>query len=404
MAEIKIYGKLKNATESGKVADYADIDGAPEVAQETGQSTEKTMSQKAITDAINAGGGGGGSSVDVEQTTGQSTTAVMSQKAVTDELNNKVDKVTGKGLSTNDYTTIEKNKLSGIEAGAEVNAIDVIEAGTNVSVSKNGKTVTISTEGGASVPVVALTGTSGTITQAQWDMLYNSEVSFIKYGEGYMYLKVFHGSTGMTFSYFGGKTTKVYISRVIRITKSTLHWTYEERTIPTTAGCIISMQNNTASQGSTDPFYGPIFIGPGLKLDGGILSLAISSPATVYVHDIKLSTQTYAEANLGSGTPDANVLEFAFYSSEGFFNNEPTALWSYIVGNNNWIPTINGTLYGTVGGGETVRAVTKETISGTDYLCIRVQGGYGEITKYYVTEEDMIDPTKTQLVDSCREI
>ncbi len=32
--------------------------------------------------------------------------------------NNKVDKVTGKGLSTEDYTTAEKNKLSGVEAGA----------------------------------------------------------------------------------------------------------------------------------------------------------------------------------------------------------------------------------------------------------------------------------------------
>ena len=32
--------------------------------------------------------------------------------------NNKVDKVTGKGLSTNDYTTAEKNKLAGIAAGA----------------------------------------------------------------------------------------------------------------------------------------------------------------------------------------------------------------------------------------------------------------------------------------------
>lgn len=33
-------------------------------------------------------------------------------------LNKKVDKVTGKGLSTNDYTTTEKNKLSGVAAGA----------------------------------------------------------------------------------------------------------------------------------------------------------------------------------------------------------------------------------------------------------------------------------------------
>ena len=37
------------------------------------------------------------------------------------EIESKVDKVEGKGLSTNDYTTAEKEKLSGIEDGAEVN-------------------------------------------------------------------------------------------------------------------------------------------------------------------------------------------------------------------------------------------------------------------------------------------
>jgi hypothetical protein len=36
-------------------------------------------------------------------------------------LNLKVDKVTGKGLSTSDYTDAEKTKLAGIAAGAEVN-------------------------------------------------------------------------------------------------------------------------------------------------------------------------------------------------------------------------------------------------------------------------------------------
>ena len=35
-------------------------------------------------------------------------------------LSGKVDKVTGKGLSTNDYTTVDKNKLAGIAAGANV--------------------------------------------------------------------------------------------------------------------------------------------------------------------------------------------------------------------------------------------------------------------------------------------
>lgn len=39
------------------------------------------------------------------------------------QLNDKVDKVTGKGLSTNDYTEAEKTKLSGIETGAQKNTI-----------------------------------------------------------------------------------------------------------------------------------------------------------------------------------------------------------------------------------------------------------------------------------------
>lgn len=39
------------------------------------------------------------------------------------QLNDKVDKVTGKGLSTNDYTGAEKTKLSGIETGAQKNTI-----------------------------------------------------------------------------------------------------------------------------------------------------------------------------------------------------------------------------------------------------------------------------------------
>lgn len=42
-------------------------------------------------------------------------------------LGNKVDKVTGKGLSTEDYTTAEKTKLNGIQQGAQVNPTNVSE-------------------------------------------------------------------------------------------------------------------------------------------------------------------------------------------------------------------------------------------------------------------------------------
>ena len=47
-----------------------------------------------------------------------SDTKVPSEKLTKDNLDGKVDKVTGKGLSTEDYTSTEKTKLSGIETGA----------------------------------------------------------------------------------------------------------------------------------------------------------------------------------------------------------------------------------------------------------------------------------------------
>ena len=53
-------------------------------------------------------------------------------------IDNKVDKVDGKGLSTNDYTTAEKNKLAGIEEKAEVNIIETVKVnGTELTPDAN---------------------------------------------------------------------------------------------------------------------------------------------------------------------------------------------------------------------------------------------------------------------------
>ena len=57
---------------------------------------------------------------------------------VTAALSGKVDKVSGKGLSTNDYTTAEKDKLAGIESGAQVNpTIDSALSGTSTNAVQN---------------------------------------------------------------------------------------------------------------------------------------------------------------------------------------------------------------------------------------------------------------------------
>lgn len=45
---------------------------------------------------------------------------------ISDLKSGKVDKISGKSLSTNDYTTSEKSKLSGIESGANKTTVDTV--------------------------------------------------------------------------------------------------------------------------------------------------------------------------------------------------------------------------------------------------------------------------------------
>lgn len=99
----------------------------PQMLRSLPDQTSYTLNQ--LIDKVNNGditttskkGGGGGSQITLYNETGQNTDGAMTQKATTDALSTKVTRVAGKGLSTNDYTDADKNKLSGIAAGAEVN-------------------------------------------------------------------------------------------------------------------------------------------------------------------------------------------------------------------------------------------------------------------------------------------
>lgn len=91
---------------------------------------------------------------------GTTSLALLWEK-IKNKLNLKVDKVDGKGLSTNDYTTDEKTKLAGIATGAQVNTLEGIQ--------KNGTTVQITNKiANISVPTATsdLTNDSGFITAA----------------------------------------------------------------------------------------------------------------------------------------------------------------------------------------------------------------------------------------------
>lgn len=65
--------------------------------------------------------------------------------AISDLSGNKVDKVSGKGLSTEDYSTDEKNKLKNIAAGAQVNVLENLTLGGK-TLTKNNKTIEIKDE------------------------------------------------------------------------------------------------------------------------------------------------------------------------------------------------------------------------------------------------------------------
>lgn len=56
---------------------------------------------------------------------------------VATEIGKKVDKVSGKGLSTNDYTTAEKNKLAGIAEGANKTVVDSALSSTSTNPVQN---------------------------------------------------------------------------------------------------------------------------------------------------------------------------------------------------------------------------------------------------------------------------
>ena len=93
------------------------------------------------------------------------------------QIGGKVDKVNGKGLSTNDYTTVEKQKLANIANGANNYTLPVatsstlggIKSGTDITVNSSGN---VSVNNGA-VTTEKLADSSITRTKLAQDALYS---------------------------------------------------------------------------------------------------------------------------------------------------------------------------------------------------------------------------------------
>lgn len=107
-----------------------------------------------------------GGSVTVDNALSDSSENPVQNKVVKGAIDAKVDAVSGKGLSTNDYTTDEKNKLSGIESGAEVNVIESVSV-NNTPLTPSSKGVNIDLSGYAQSSDLASVATSGDYTDLQ---------------------------------------------------------------------------------------------------------------------------------------------------------------------------------------------------------------------------------------------
>ena len=110
-----------------------------------------TLTPNATSDSITIAA----TTITVDDSLSSTSTNPVQNKVINTALGNKVDKVSGKGLSTNDYTTAEKEKLAGIAEGATANV------GTITGVSVNGTSV--ATSGVANITSLPASILSGTI-------------------------------------------------------------------------------------------------------------------------------------------------------------------------------------------------------------------------------------------------
>lgn len=149
-------------------------------------------------------------------------------------LSGKVDVVSGKGLSTNDYTSTEKQKLSGIASGAQANVIESVKVnGTALTPSSKAVDVTVPTKTSqltndsgyqSATAVESIITAKGYQTQSQVQSLINSAVgniTSIKYqkvtslpatgSNGVIYLVAHsHGAQDIYDEYIWLSETKTY--------------------------------------------------------------------------------------------------------------------------------------------------------------------------------------------------
>ncbi len=99
----------------------------------------------------------GATKITVDDALSSTSTNPVQNKVINTALAGKVSTETGKGLSTNDYTTADKNKLSGVASGAQVNVIETVKV-NNTALTPSSKAVDITVATGSTNGTLAVNG------------------------------------------------------------------------------------------------------------------------------------------------------------------------------------------------------------------------------------------------------
>lgn len=186
-------------------------------------------------------------------------------------IGNKVDKVSGKGLSTNDYTTTEKNKLAGIASGAEVNVqSDWNVTDTNSDAYIKNKPSSMPANGGTSSTIsttlpISKGGTGKTTGADAANVLLNSlmEGTDTPVDADYYICQYVNGGTSNT-SYTRRPISKLY--KYIRNKLSTV----------ATTGSYTDLSNKPGIGNASVSGLTKLYTGTGQNTDGAMTQKAIN--------------------------------------------------------------------------------------------------------------------------------
>lgn len=167
------YLKKAEASNTYSTKTYVDSTFVPVSSKVAGLSLANSVSAADLRNAISVAEGAQVNKIESVKVNGTALAIDSTTKSVNVDISGKVDKVTGKGLSTEDYTTAEKNKLSGIASGAEVNqnAYSNVVVGST-TIAAGSKTGSFTLKAGSNVTISA-DSANYTITITAQDTQYN---------------------------------------------------------------------------------------------------------------------------------------------------------------------------------------------------------------------------------------